>query len=98
LRVRKGRFAVPHRLPSRVRLGRWFGTSAEFWLNLQSLYELRLAQQEAGDRIKKLPRHAGRKRKSDRRLRAGSVERMRTKGRVANVRGEQPGRFISIAP
>jgi antitoxin HigA-1 len=24
-----------------LRLGRWFGTSPEFWLNLQSVYELR---------------------------------------------------------
>src|SRR5882724_7324621 len=31
-----------------LRLGHWFGTSAEFWLNLQKLYELRLAQQEIG--------------------------------------------------
>jgi antitoxin HigA-1 len=27
-----------------LRLGHWFGTSPEFWLNLQTLYELRLAQ------------------------------------------------------
>ena len=27
-----------------LRLGHWFGTSAEFWLNLQKLYELRLAR------------------------------------------------------
>jgi antitoxin HigA-1 len=26
------------------RLGNWFGTSPEFWLNLQSLYELRRAR------------------------------------------------------
>ncbi len=31
-----------------LRLGHLFGTSAEFWLNLQSLYELRLAEQKAG--------------------------------------------------
>jgi addiction module HigA family antidote len=28
-----------------LRLAHFFGTSAEFWLNLQSLYDLRLAQQ-----------------------------------------------------
>ena len=28
-----------------LRLGHWFGTSPEFWLNLQKLYELRLARQ-----------------------------------------------------
>jgi addiction module HigA family antidote len=27
-----------------LRLGHWFGTSPEFWLNLQRLYELRLAR------------------------------------------------------
>ena len=34
-----------------LRLGHWFGTSAEFWLNLQKLYELRLAQAKAGAEI-----------------------------------------------
>lgn len=38
-----------------LRLGHWFGTSAEFWLNLQKLYELRLARDEVGDRVEKLP-------------------------------------------
>jgi antitoxin HigA-1 len=39
-----------------LRLGHWFGTSPEFWLNLQTLYEVRLAKKEVGDRVKKLPR------------------------------------------
>ncbi len=39
-----------------LRLGHWFGTSAEFWLNLQKLYELRLAEQEKGAEIRKLPK------------------------------------------
>src|SRR5947207_5325284 len=38
-----------------LRLAHFFGTSAEFWLNLQSLYELRLAQEKAGKSIKALP-------------------------------------------
>ena len=38
-----------------LRLAHFFGTSAQFWLNLQSLYELRLAQQKAGKSIKALP-------------------------------------------
>jgi addiction module HigA family antidote len=38
-----------------LRLAHFFGTSAEFWLNLQSLYELRLAQKKAGKSIKALP-------------------------------------------
>jgi len=39
-----------------LRLGHFFGTSAEFWLNLQKLYELRVAEQEIGAAIKALPR------------------------------------------
>jgi len=31
-----------------LRLGHFFGTSPQFWLNLASLYELRLAEQKAG--------------------------------------------------
>lgn len=38
-----------------LRLGHFFGTSAEFWMNLQTLYELRLAEQKAGDTISALP-------------------------------------------
>ena len=38
-----------------LRLAHFFATSAEFWLNLQSLYELRLAQNKAGKSIKDLP-------------------------------------------
>ena len=44
--------------------GQWAITSsAEFWLNLQKLYELRLARQEVGDRIDRLPRRLNHKRK-----------------------------------
>src|SRR5437660_12075329 len=39
-----------------LRLAHFFGTSPEFWLNLQSLYELRLAHEKAGKSIKALPR------------------------------------------
>ena len=38
-----------------LRLGHFFGTSPEFWLNLQKLYELRLAEQKSGETIKELP-------------------------------------------
>jgi antitoxin HigA-1 len=38
-----------------LRLAHFFGTSAEFWINLQSLYDLRIAQQTAGKAIKGLP-------------------------------------------
>ena len=39
-----------------LRLGHFFGTSAQFWLNLQSLYDLRLAEKKAGKSIKSLPK------------------------------------------
>lgn len=39
-----------------LRLGHFFGTSAQFWLNLQSLYDLRRAEQKSGKSIKELPR------------------------------------------
>jgi antitoxin HigA-1 len=39
-----------------LRLAHFFGTSAQFWLSLQSLYDLRLAEQKAGKSIKALPR------------------------------------------
>jgi len=39
-----------------LRLAHFFGTSAQFWLNLQSLYDLRLAEQKAGKSISALPR------------------------------------------
>ncbi len=36
-----------------LRLGRWFGTGPELWLNLQKSYELGLAQQQSGEEIEK---------------------------------------------
>ena len=39
-----------------LRLAHFFGTSPQFWLNLQSLYELRIAQEKAGKSIKALPK------------------------------------------
>jgi addiction module HigA family antidote len=44
---------------SALRLGHFFGTGAEFWLNLQKLYELRLAEEKSGAAIKNLPTRAG---------------------------------------
>jgi antitoxin HigA-1 len=41
-----------------LRLGHWFGTSAQFWLNLQSAYDIRLAEKTAGAQIKRLPKRA----------------------------------------
>jgi addiction module HigA family antidote len=39
-----------------LRLAHFFGTSAQFWLNLQSLYDLRLAEEKSGQEIRKLPK------------------------------------------
>ena len=41
---------------SALRLAHFFGTSAEFWLNLQKVYELRIAEQKAGVTIRTLPK------------------------------------------
>ena len=38
-----------------LRLAHFFGTSPEFWLNLQSLYEIRIAQNKVGSAIRGLP-------------------------------------------
>lgn len=34
-----------------LRLARFFGTSPEFWLNLQSSYDLKITEQENGKKI-----------------------------------------------
>ena len=34
-----------------LRLARYFGTSAEFWMNLQAAYELRTARKQAGKEL-----------------------------------------------
>jgi len=47
-----------------LRLGHFFGTSAEFWLNLQKLYELRVAERESAREVKTLPRLADARGKS----------------------------------
>ncbi len=36
-----------------LRLSQWLGTSAEMWMNLQKLYELRLAERREGERSRK---------------------------------------------
>ena len=37
-----------------LRLARYFGNSPEFWLNLQTRYELELAEEKSGKEIAKL--------------------------------------------
>ena len=39
-----------------LRLAHFFRTRAEFWLNLQGLYDLRIAERKAGKTIKALPK------------------------------------------
>ena len=39
-----------------LRLGHFFSTAPEFWLNLQSIYELRLAESKSGKSVSRLPR------------------------------------------
>ncbi len=46
-----------------LRLGHWFKTSAEFWLNLQTAYDLRVAAKEVGRSVAKLPTRPETKRK-----------------------------------
>lgn len=48
-----------------LRLGHFFGTSPEFWMNLQKLYELRLAEQKSGKTIRELPTWAKTMKKPD---------------------------------
>jgi addiction module HigA family antidote len=39
-----------------LRLAHWFGTSPAFWMNLQNLYDVRLAEQTSGPEVASLPR------------------------------------------
>jgi len=39
-----------------LRLGHFFGTSADFWLNLQKVYELRVAEKMLGAKLRTLPK------------------------------------------
>ena len=41
-----------------LRLGHWFGMSPQFWLNLQSAWDVRTAEKVAGAQIRKLPTRA----------------------------------------
>lgn len=50
LAITKGRRAIS--ADTALRLSRYFGTTAEFWLNLQALYDLKKATAEEGSRIR----------------------------------------------
>jgi addiction module HigA family antidote len=40
-----------------LRLSRYFGTSADLWMNLQKTYELDLARAEIGAELEQLPQY-----------------------------------------
>ena len=42
-----------------LRFGHWFGVEPQFWLNLQTRYDLVMADREAGAAIRRLPTRAG---------------------------------------
>lgn len=42
-----------------LRFGHWFGTDPQFWLNLQSAWEIRIAEEKAGQEIARLPVRVG---------------------------------------
>jgi len=42
-----------------LRFGHWFGTEPQFWLNLQSQFDLAIAERQAGLSIGRLPTKAG---------------------------------------
>jgi addiction module HigA family antidote len=41
-----------------LRLSQYFGMSADFWMNLQSAYELDLARKENGKAIQRIPKRS----------------------------------------
>lgn len=41
-----------------LRLGKYFGMSPEFWMNLQKQYDLRLARKEIGKDLDRIPTEA----------------------------------------
>jgi antitoxin HigA-1 len=42
-----------------LRLGRWFGTGPDIWMNLQKNYELKVAESQIGNALKKIPQRNG---------------------------------------
>jgi antitoxin HigA-1 len=56
-----------------LRLGHFFGNSPQFWLNLQTLFELRTAEKKIGGEVKALPTLGAKRRTvGGRQTRAGS--------------------------
>jgi addiction module HigA family antidote len=50
-----------------LRLGHFFETNPQFWLNLQALYDLRVAESESGRQIRSMPTLSGVRGKATRR-------------------------------
>ena len=46
---------------SALRFGHWFGMDPQFWLNLQAQYDLALAEELVGAKVRTLPTAAGAK-------------------------------------
>ena len=46
------------RADTALRLSQYFGMSADFWMNLQSAYELDLARQQHGKEIQRIPKRS----------------------------------------
>ena len=51
--ILKGRRSIT--ADTALRLGHFFGTNPEYWMNLQKIYDLRLAESKAWETIRKLP-------------------------------------------
>lgn len=49
-----------------LRLGHFFGNTPQFWLNLQLIYDLRVAEKKAGAVIRTMPKLGSRGTKLDR--------------------------------
>lgn len=60
-----------------LRLGRCFGTSAAFWMNLQQIFDLRRAEQALGDSLSRIRSHGA----------GGTAKASRRAGRGAGVGG-----------
>lgn len=45
---------------SALRFGHWFGVDPRFWINLQSQFDLAIAQQRIGAAVRQLPTVSGR--------------------------------------
>ena len=48
----------PKHLMHEKRFGRWFGVEPQFWFNLPSAYDIRIAAEKVGREIARLPARA----------------------------------------